>query len=122
MVLRIEIIFERMEVPSSIVSAFFGVEGKIVTGKPNMYFIQTPHQLGESSVLIEMGDGDIELRIVRILLLHETMSNGNVSDGRYMKRENKTWPRTEPCGTPRVHLVEADLADWLRTHSFLRER
>ena len=34
-----------------------------------------------------MGDGDIELCIVRILLLHEAVSSGNVSDGRYIERE-----------------------------------
>ena len=34
-----------------------------------------------------MRDGDIELRIVRILLLHEAISSGNVIDGRYIKRE-----------------------------------
>ena len=42
---------------------------------------------GESSVSIEMGDGDIELCIVRILLFHEAMSSGNVSDGRHIERE-----------------------------------
>ena len=34
-----------------------------------------------------MEDGDIELRIVRILLLHEAMSSGNVSDGQYIERK-----------------------------------
>ena len=43
--------------------------------------------MGERSISIEMKDGDIELRIVRILLLHESMSSGNVSDRRYIKRE-----------------------------------
>ena len=51
------------------------------------YVIQASHQLDESRVSIEMGDGDIELRIVRILLLHEATNSGNVSDGRYIKRE-----------------------------------
>ena len=35
-----------------------------------------------------------------------------------ISREHKTGPRTEPCGTPRVHLVVADLADWMRTTDF----
>ena len=62
-----------------------------------------------------MGDGDIELRIVRILLLHETMSSGNVSDGRYIKREQDR-AKAGALWHAQVHLVVADLADWMRTN------
>ena len=62
-----------------------------------------------------MGDGDIELCIVGILLLHDAMSSGNVSDGRYIAREQDRthdgalWHAQDTLGS-------GGLADWMRTN------
>ena len=86
MLSRIEIVFECLEVPSNIASVLSGLSERPLQQNQvcNSFRLL---QLGESSVSIEMGDGDIELRIIRMLLLHEVMSSGNVRDGRYIKRE-----------------------------------
>ena len=85
MVLRIENVFEHMVVPTSIASVLSGWVTDRSSKTKNVIRSGTS-QLGEGNVSIEMGDGDLELRVVRILLLHETTNSGDVSDGRYIER------------------------------------
>ena len=83
--LRVAIVFERMEVPSSIASVLSGLSERPF--QQNQICNSSRHLSSwAKAVSIEMGDDDIELCIVRILLLHEAMSSGNVSDGRYIER------------------------------------
>ena len=80
MVLRVEIIFERMEVPSNIASVLSRLSERPL--QQNQVCNSSSHLSSWArAVSIEMGDGDIELHIVRILLFHEAMSSGNVGDG-----------------------------------------
>ena len=76
---------------------------------------ETKHEFCNWSVIIIFGYGDIELSVVSILLLQEVILTDNMCKGE-MNREKSIGPRTDPCGTPVVHIVTADVEQPIQTH------